>query len=52
MARSTARLGIICLGIYLLIHGLVLLIGLSFVGLPQLQGVLAIIAGVLLLARR
>ena len=52
MARSYTRLGHVCLGIYLLLQGLVLLLGLSFVGLPILLGVLAIIAGVLLIAGR
>lgn len=52
MARSTARIGTIVLAIYLLLQGLVMLIGLSFAGLPQLLGVLALLAGVLLLAGR
>jgi hypothetical protein len=52
MARSWSRIGNICLGIYLLLQGLVLLLGLSFVGLPILLGILAIIAGVLLIAGR
>lgn len=50
MARTFGRLGVVCLGIYLLLQGLVMLIGLSFVGLHALLGVLAILAGVLLLA--
>jgi uncharacterized membrane protein HdeD (DUF308 family) len=52
MARSYTRLGNVCLGVYLLLQGLVLLLGLSFVGLPILLGVLAIIAGVLIIAGR
>ena len=52
MARSYARLGNVCLGVYLLLQGLVLLLGLSFTGLPILLGVLAIVAGVLLIAGR
>jgi hypothetical protein len=52
MARSFGRLGSICLGIYLLGQGLALLIGLSFVGMPILLGILAIIAGVVILAGR
>jgi hypothetical protein len=52
MARAAGRLATIVLGIYLLLQGLVSLIGLTFLGLPQLLGVLAVIAGVLLLARR
>jgi uncharacterized membrane protein HdeD (DUF308 family) len=52
MARSYARLAHICLGIYLLLQGLVLLLDLHFTGLPILLGVLAIVAGVLLIAGR
>jgi uncharacterized membrane protein HdeD (DUF308 family) len=52
MARSLGRLGHVCLGIYLLLQGLVLLANLSFTGLPILLGVLALLAGVLLLAGR
>jgi hypothetical protein len=50
MARTLGRLSTVCLGIYLLLQGLVTLIGLSFTGLPVLVGLLAIVAGVLLLA--
>jgi hypothetical protein len=49
MARTFGRLGIVCLGIYLLLQGLVHVIGLGFAGLGVLMGVLAILAGVLLL---
>lgn len=52
MARSYTRIGHVCLGVYLLLQGLVLLLGLSFVGLSILLGVLAIVAGVLLIAGR
>ena len=52
MARSYTRLGNLCLGIYLQVMGLVHLLGLSFTGLGILLGVLAIIAGVLLIAGR
>ena len=52
MARSYTRLGNVCLGIYLLLQGLVLLLGLHFTGLAILLGVLAIVAGVLLIAGR
>jgi hypothetical protein len=52
MARSFTRLGSICLGIYLLIQGLAHLIGLSFTGIGILLGVLAILAGVVILAGR
>lgn len=49
MARTFGRLGVVCLGIYLVLQGLVSLVGLSFSGLGALLGVLAILAGVLLL---
>ena len=52
MARSYTRVAFICLGVYLQLQGLVLLLGLSFTGLPILLGVLAIVAGVLLIAGR
>jgi hypothetical protein len=52
MAKSIGRLGGVCLGIYLLIQGLVHLVGLSFSGIGVLLGVLAILAGVLILAGR
>lgn len=52
MARSFGRLGLVCLAVYLILQGLVTLAGLSFVGLPVLLGVLAILAGVLLLVGR
>jgi hypothetical protein len=52
MARSYTRIGNVCLGVYLLLQGLVLLLGLSFLGLSILLGVLAIVAGVLLIAGR
>jgi uncharacterized membrane protein HdeD (DUF308 family) len=50
MARTFGRLGVVCLGIYLVLHGLILLVNLHFTGLPVLAGLLAILAGVLLLA--
>jgi hypothetical protein len=52
MARSYTRLGHVCLGIYLLLMGLVHLLDLRFTGIGILLGVLAIVAGVLLLAGR
>jgi hypothetical protein len=44
--------GIILLSIYLILVGLVLLLGLTFAGLPLLQGVLALLAGIALLVGR
>jgi hypothetical protein len=52
MARTFGRIGIAALGIYLVLQGLVSIIGLSFSGLGLLLGVLAIVAGVLLLIGR
>ena len=49
MARTFGRLGVVCLGIYLVLQGLVHAASLSFSGLGVLLGVLAILAGVLLL---
>ena len=51
MARSRS-LGMAVLGVYLIVHGLVLAVSLSFTGLPLLLGALAVVAGVLLLAGR
>jgi uncharacterized membrane protein HdeD (DUF308 family) len=52
MTRTTGRLGIACLGVYLLIQGLVLVANLSFAGLPVVMGGLAIVSGLLLLLGR
>lgn len=52
MARNLGRLGAVCLGVYLLLQGLVQLVGLQFAGLGILLGALALVAGVLLLAGR
>lgn len=49
MARTFGRLGAVCLGVYLVLQGLVSLANLSFSGLGLLLGVLAILAGVLVL---
>jgi hypothetical protein len=45
-------IGIILLSVYLILVGLVLLLGLSFYGLPLLEGALALLAGIALLAGR
>lgn len=52
MARNLGRLGSACLGVYLLLQGLVQLAGLHFTGMGILLGALALVAGVLLLAGR
>lgn len=45
-------IGLILAGIWLVLTGLIQLIGLSFQGLPEVMAVLAIVAGVLLIVRR
>ena len=52
MARSTRSVGLLLLGIYLILAGLGLLIGLSFRGFGLIQGLLALIAGILILVGR
>ena len=46
------NVGLLLLGVWLLLHGLITIIDLHFNGLPILMGALAIIAGVLLIIRR
>lgn len=48
----TKNLGMLLLGIWLIVMGLISLLGLSFQGLPILMGVLALAAGVLILLGR
>jgi len=50
--RSTRSAGMTLLGIYLILQGLVSLIGLSFQGLGLILGLVALIAGILLLLGR
>ena len=52
MARSTRSVGLLLLGVYLILVGLGSLIGLSFRGLGLIQGLLALIAGILILIGR
>jgi len=52
MARSTRSVGMLLLGIYLILVGLGLLIGLSFAYMRVLEGLLALIAGLLILIGR
>ena len=47
--KLTRSLGMVLLGIYLILQGLIGLIGLSFQGLPLLMGILALVTGVLIL---
>ena len=48
----TKNLGMLLLSIWLIISGLITLVGLSFQGLAIIMGVLAIAAGVLILLGR
>ena len=48
----TKKVGVILLSVWLIITGLSMLIALNFQGYPQLMGVLAIVAGILLLIDR
>jgi hypothetical protein len=54
MARMklTQNLGMLLLGIWLILNGLIALLGLAFQGLPLLMGILALIAGILIVLRR
>lgn len=47
----TERLGFILLGIWLILEGLILLLGLTFAGLNIIMGLLALIAGIIILLR-
>ena len=46
------NIGLVLLGVWLLLHGLIQIINLHFSGLPVLMGVLAIISGVLIILRK
>ena len=50
--RVTRNLGMMLLGIWLILSGLIALLSLSFEGLGTLMGVLALAAGVLIIAGR
>ncbi len=52
MARLTQNLGLLLLGIWLILSGLIALLGLSFQGLHLLMGILALAAGILIVLRR
>ena len=47
--RIPNNLGIILLAIWLILEGLISLLGLSFAGLGVIMGLLALVAGILLL---
>jgi hypothetical protein len=50
--KLTKKLGFLVLGIWLVLSGIIPLLSLSFAGLPILMGLLAIVAGVLILFER
>jgi hypothetical protein len=50
--KLTKRLGMLVLALWLILTGLIGLFGLTFTGLPVIMGVLAIVAGLLILVER
>ena len=50
--KSSRSVGMLLLGIYLILAGLTSLFGLSFHGIGLLMGLLALLAGILLLLGR
>jgi hypothetical protein len=48
----TRSIGMTLLSVWLILSGLIGLLGLAFQGLPMLMGILALAAGVLILAGR
>lgn len=50
--RLTKNLGMLLLGIWLLLQGLEVLVGLSFNGLGTIEAVLALVAGILIMIGR
>jgi hypothetical protein len=46
------HIGMILLGVWLILSGLISIAGLSFNGLPLLMGVLALVAGILIILKR
>ncbi|MFH2108561.1 MAG: hypothetical protein ABII93_07830 [Chrysiogenia bacterium] len=50
--KLTKSLGMILLGIWLIMTGLIQLLGLSFEGLPLIMAILAIVSGALVLLGR
>lgn len=46
------HIGMILLGVWLILHGLISIINLHFNGLPLLMGILALVAGILIILRR
>ena len=52
MARGSRSTGLLLLALYLILHGLISLIGLRFAYVGILEGLLALIAGLLILIGR
>ncbi len=50
--QLTKRWGVICLSVWLILHGLAIAFGLSFQGMAFVLAALAIVAGILLLFDR
>ena len=50
--RRAASVGVTLLGVWLILHGLAGVIGLSFRGFGMLQGILALVAGILIIIGR
>ena len=50
--KLTQNLGMLLLSVWLILNGLIALLGLSFQGLSLLMGILALIAGILIVLRR
>ena len=52
MARRSKKLGLLLLAIYLILTGLVHLVHLHFAGLDAVRGLLALLAGILMVVDR
>ena len=50
--KITRNIGMLLLAVWLILYGLVQLLGLTFDGLPLIMGLLAIVAGVFILLGR
>lgn len=50
--KRAGSVGVTLLGVWLILHGLAGVIGLSFQGFGLLQGILALVAGILILLGR
>ena len=50
--KLNKELGMLLLAIWLILQGLISLLGLSFAGLDLIMGLLALVAGVLILVKR